>query len=830
MSPLLNGGGLFFDYHQEGQGMKLRSCSRIIAAVVVCFFTWTSGGVFGIANAAAIEAKKGKPARPEKAKPKSPEERLQEVTEELCVTLADGKISMEKKQEKLKAARSVIEADDAEIREQFAATEKKLRDAKLPDEILERHRKFVKHYDDNLAELKGNIERVEKAKDKKEAEAGIEKVLRHLKKTKAPSRHQKLDPNNLPHRQPKVVKREPRMKKEEFERDLKKDKNAWRNQKRIHVASLGSLSGLLSPDDLAETIDVQLTPEIRAKAQELGNNPTKIYNWVRNNIEYVPTWGSIQGAHMTLLTKQGNASDTSSLLIALLRASGIQARYVIGTIELPIDKVMNWAGGFTDPMAALDFMNSGGTPATALTEGGKVTRARIEHVWVEAWIDYIPSRGAKHRQGEGDTWVRLDPSYKQYTYTQGIDIKSAVPFDGQSFLDQIKAGATIDESQGYVTGVNSQLTQQTMQDYQTRVQNYIQENYPNATVGDVLGKKEIVRQEYPYLLGTLPYRTAVKGGSFAEIPSRYRHKLTFTVVRDAYDDTPINLTRSLPELAGKKITLSYSPATPQDEAVINSYLPKPHADGTPIQPGELPSSLPAYLINVKPELRIDGQVVATGSPVGLGSVNVFTMVFSDPSYGSSQVVNNIDAGVYQAIGLNAGRISQEQLTALKVKLEATKVKLQNQDHAGLSKDDLIGDFLFATAIAYHAELGTMNYAAAQTMGLSAISLPSETIFASKLNVALLWGIPRFVSPGGLNMDADYLMQVVIAKDGNGDTPKQYMRYSGMTSSALEHSIPEQLFSTEANPVEGISSAKALKIANDQGILIYTVNQSNIAAQ
>jgi len=268
--------------------------------------------------------------------------------------------------------------------------------------------------------------------------------------------------------------------------------------------------------------------------------------------------------------------------------------------------------------------------------------------------------------------------------------------------------------------------------------------------------------------------------------------------------------------------------TAQDEAVINSFLPTPHADGTPIQPSELPSQLPAYLINVKPELRVDGQIVATGEAIGLGGTNIFTMSFSDPSYGSSQIVNYIDAGVYQAIGLNLGRISQDQLTTLKTKLEATKTKLQSNDFSTLTKDDLIGDLLYTTAMAYHAELGTMNYITAKTMNVNAITLPSETIFATKLKVLTFFGIPRFVSAGGLNMDADYLMQVVKPKDGNADTARNYMLSSGMTSSALEHSVPEQLFSTPDNKAEGISTVKALKIANDQGIPIYTVNQSNIA--
>jgi len=815
-----------------------RRYSKIIAAIVMCFFTWTSGGLFSVAHGAVNAVKKAKAETPAKAE--SAEERFAKLTEEFTADLNDPQSGPESKRQRLTARKSELDALDADIRREFATTEQKLKDANLPAEILGRHARFVKHYDDNLAELKGNIERVEKAKDEAGLKAEVEKTRLHLEKVKAPSRHQKLDPNNLPHRQPKALKREPRMKKEEFDKDLKNDKHAWKSAKRIMVASTGSLAGLLPPDDLAETMEVQLTPEIKAKALELGSNPVKIYEWVRNNIEFVPTWGSIQGAQMTLLTRQGNAFDTASLLIALLRAAGIRARYVTGTVELPIDKVMNWAGGFSDPMAALDFMSSGGIPMKGLVSGGKIVAARAEHVWVEAFIDYIPSRGAKHVNGKESTWIKLDPSFKQYSFTSGIDIKGAVPFDAQGFLDQIKAGATINETAGYVTGINSLLTQQTMQDYQSRVQSYIQQNYPDATVGDVLGKKEVVKQELPYLLGTLPYRTAVKGSVFASIPDSLRHKLSFRVENESSSttfvdpeapvpvDNSLTISKSLAELAGKKITLSYSPATPQDEAVINSYLPKPHADGTPIQPSELPSQLPAYLINVKPELRVDGQVVATGAPVGLGGTNIFTMVFSDPAYGSSTIENYIDAGVYQAIGLNLSKISQEQLSGIKTKLEITKTRLQNQDVANLTKDDLIGDLLYTNAMAYHAELSTINYMTAKHMNVNAVTLPSETIFATKLKVMMFFGIPRYVRSGGLNMDADYLMQIVKAKDGNNDTGKNYMLSCGMTSSALEHSVPEQLFSTPDAPAQAISTVKALKIADDQGIPIYTVNQQNIA--
>jgi hypothetical protein len=774
------------------------------------------------------------------------------VIEDITNTIEEvGKIGRleDEKKTKLKTKKAEIEGLDLEIKKQFTETEKKLKDAGLPQEILDRHYKFVKHYEDNLNELKANLDAIDKAKTKEQEAKEVEKIRSFLEKVKPPKKHIPLDPNKLPHRTVEPVEVPLLNYSEQVSgvsgQEIKDSRQVITNPqsltpKPILVASIGSLAGLLSQSipqaitppaasDLAETIEIQFTPEITAKAEELQHNPVKIYNWVRNNIEFVPTYGSIQGANMCLQTKQCNDFDTASLLIALLRASNIPAKYVSGTIELPIEKVKNWVGGFTDPMVALNLIASGGIPVTGLTSGGKIVMVRMEHVWVEAWIDMIPSQGAIHKQG--DTWISLDASFKQYNYTQGIDIKSAVPFDAQSFIDQIKSTATINETEGYVTGVNSSFINQTMTDYQTQVQNYISQNYPNATVGDILGKKEIIKQEFSYLLGTLPYKKIVTGAKYSGIPDNLKHKITFSVTKDIYDEligTPINITKSLPEIAGKKITLSYSPATPQDEALINSYLPKPHTDGTPIQPNELPSSLPAYLINLKPELRIDGAVIATGTSVGMGNTETFTMTFSGPGQNANDVItNDIEAGEYLGIALDLGRISQEQMTALKTKLEATKAKLEAQDFANLSKDDIVGDSLYAKALSYYSMLDVTDYVTAKTMGVLTIRLPSESIFSLELNVNSFFASPLAVSSGGFSMDVDRAMALVKVLDGNVERPKQFMLISGMNSSALEHSIPEQLFSTPDNPAQGISAIKALKIANDQGIPIYTINQSNI---
>ena len=824
-------------------------CHRVlrpIALVVLSFFLWTFGGGFEIAHAMKTESQ---PAAKTSTNQK-PDAKFQQTLDDIDRILTDSTTDANTKRNAVKARRADIDALDPGIRKAFADTEKMLRDAGLPAEILNRHNSFVKHYDDNLQELRKNLDALDKAKTKGEIDAAIDKTKKHLDQVNPPKKRSHLDPDKLPHRTAEPVNKEPRTKPDEFLKDDPRSNIARLKSKHVLVASNGPLTTLFdgpkrqqplsiaqttsqpTAADLAETVEVRLTPEIRAKAAELGHDPLRIYNWVRNTVEFVPTYGSIQGAAMCLQTKQCNDMDTASLLIALFRASQIPARYVVGTIELPVDKAMNWAGGFTNPYAALEFISSGGTPVKGITSGGKITAIRLEHVWVEAYIDYIPSRGARHKTGQGDTWIRLDASYKQYSYTQPMDIKSAVSFDSQAFIDQIRSTATINETEGYVTNLNSLFIQQTTDDYMTRVDNYLAQNHPNATVGDVLGKKEIVKQEFPYLLGTLPYRDIVAGLKVPEIPDTLRHKITFKVFKDLYDSdfgTPINVTKSLPDIAGKKITLSYAPATAHDEAVINSFLPKPHADGTPIQPSELPSSLPAYLVNVKPELRIDGTVVATGTAVTLGTQESLDLTFITPNKPTDKASHLIIGGEYLALVVNTGMISPDQLQSLKTKLETTKAKLEAQNFQGITKEEIVGDLLYAAALSYYAQLDAMNHAQAKEMGIVSRRLTSEAAFSTNMNVAFIFGVPKGISAGGLAMDVAYNLRSNKALDGNRNKDIQFTLAAGTISSALEHSVPEQLFSTPGAPTQAISAVKAMKMANDQGIPLYTVSTSNIEA-
>jgi DNA-binding transcriptional MerR regulator len=788
-----------------------RNFSKLLAIIVLVFFSWTFAGVFQVAYAIDNLPQTSNNTHSSRT-PKS-EERFQKAIEEIGEILEDPVTDRETKASKVKAKKGEIEELDKEIRKQFAETEKKLREARLPDEILQRHHKFVKHYEDNLNELKANLDSIEKTKGLA-VEVEIEKAKKHLQRVKPPKKHIPLDPNKLPHRTPKIEKREPRLKKEDFERDFPNPKKAQAQNKPILVASIGPLKGLLSSDsdssssdllaqtsnqptpaDLAENIDIQFTPEIRAKAQELGYNPVKIYNWVRNNIEFVPTYGSIQGAHMTLLTKQGNAFDTASLLIALLRASNIPARYVYGTIEIPIDKVMNWVGGFTDPTSALDFIASGGIPVTGIISEGKVTKARIEHVWVEAWVDYVSSRGSRHKMGQGDTWILLDASFKQYKYKMGIDLFSSLSFNGKQFLQE------------YIGDPQDTLPYQY---YSQQMFSWLDVHMPSATIEDIIGAddidltKTIYEQNFPYLLGTLPYRTIVEGGKYSEIPDVLRHKVSFEISEGILGGEGITITKNLPEISGKRVTLSYIPATANDEALVTQY-------------GGSILNVPPYLLNVKPVIKIDGADVGTGGSFGMGSGQTLMVTFYDPAYGTDIIENTIIAGTYSAITIQAQKTPVEIVTQ---RMEMLRNNSKNIDSVTL--DDLLGELLYDIGLSYFHHLTFENDLYAKTFQMVYAKGLSEAITTLNINVSYLFGIPISASQGGLNIDVDRNVLIPASITGDTNRIQQFMVISGMTSSAWEHRIFETFLNTPS-----VSAMKLLKYANQQGVPVYAIDSINI---
>jgi len=220
----------------------------------------------------------------------------------------------------------------------------------------------------------------------------------------------------------------------------------------------------------------------------------------------------MQDAELTLASKRGNSMDISGLTIALLRASGIPARYVHGTIEVPKAEFINWTGDFANIEAAQEFASVGGIPTTSVSAGGAVTKMRIEHLWVEAAIDFQPSRGAKNFAA--DSWVQFDPSYKQYEYLQGLDAIAISGIDPEQLAQDFTNSGTINEAEGWVTGFDPAILENAQIQAQTALEDHIANNITDPAVGDVIGGRKTIIQEFPVLPSALPNKTITIGARY----------------------------------------------------------------------------------------------------------------------------------------------------------------------------------------------------------------------------------------------------------------------------------------------------------------------------
>jgi hypothetical protein len=701
----------------------------------------------------------------------------------------------------IKLLKATLSPLDAAVKANFAQVEQHIHDHALPQVILDRHQAMVDTYTRELNDLTRELDGIESAGDDTGRLTHAKTAKGQLKAKKNKRTHLPSDPNNLPFQASKNKVRPPKETQEELEQIIAQNDPVQVAALELSAGMLAATTPSLTPStaDLAETEDVQITDDIKALAAELNYQPVAIYNWVRNHIEYLPTYGSIQGSQLTLTNKRGNAFDTASLLIALLRASHIPARYAYGTVQMPIDKVMNWVGGVETPMAALDLMGQGGIPVTGLAQGGVIKYAKLEHIWVEAWVDYHPSRGAKNKTG--DSWVPMDASFKQYDYSNGMDIEGAVPLDGQVLLEQIQTGATLNTSGGWVQNLNEMALKTALTDYQNQIKTYIEGQMPNATTGDVFGDKKIVEQNPPILMSGLSYKTVARAGAFAEMPNKLRHFFTLKLFSTAYDrasESPsLNYSISLAKINSHRISLTFIPSSDADAQLLQSYRDQENS-----------SELPLYLIHVQPVLQLDSETLVTNGSVVMGSDQYWETSFSSPnSVNSYAHTYDIVAGDEVVFSVNGNG-----LTPSAIKARATAVN-----------SDTASENLHQAALHYWVVNDELGKIIAKSQGLVSQRNLSTGLFSSPLAVKYLFGIPRLGSYRSRLMDISRLMTAVSGQDRLSRA--HYMGLIGALGSSLEGIIFEKLFG--GKPGSGNSTVQLLVAANEAHLPLYILNEDNL---
>lgn len=311
-----------------------------------------------------------------------------------------------------------------------------------------------------------------------------------------------------------------------------------------------SLMSLVSYPEIAEAI----TPEIQALARGLENDPERIFNYVRDQIRYVHYFGSKKGAQLTLLERSGNDFDQCSLLVALLRAAGHTASYRFGTVYMPYEinsgiyyhqDFKHWQG-LTKP-------NTNWTETRALAFGLNDNRGfpfkgsffndtnnlAFHRIWVRLTL--------------GTNTYSLDPAFEVKEPISGINLTNAMSWSSNTLWTA--AGGTV--TADYVQSMSEPNVRNKLRDYTTNLLAYLQNNYPNASVEEIIGGHSIDTlsgQSFGDFLPFTPYEWEATSPiqSWNYIPTNFMTTLNIRV------DVTTNQLLFIPQLQGQKLALTFS--------------------------------------------------------------------------------------------------------------------------------------------------------------------------------------------------------------------------------------------------------------------------------
>jgi len=520
-------------------------------------------------------------------------------------------------------------------------------------------------------------------------------------------------------------------------------------------------------DDLAETKTVVLAPDIVAKAAAYGKSASALFALVYNEIQFVPYYMLVQNSESVLWSGKGNDADQATLLIALLRASGIPARYVMGHIPVPTADAINWMGA-KDAAGATVFLNLN----TVATNQG--TGFDVVHVWVEAWLP-TPS---------GNAWIPMTPSIKRQTFQAGLTLGRPV-FDRTGFLSSLKPQLA-----------SELYAEQLVAAFQKAYPGHDFSELPNA--GRVTPISGSVLPAFPYTPTSINMRA----------PSLPEHTMRITLTSGK--TTLLNATLNMPEVSLTAVTMGFAAASQHDQQIIDSF-------------GGL-ANTPVGMVNLLPQLMLDGVVMTTGSQVSYGGVLGLTVSHTEPfATSSSTYAHAITAGEDAGFTLGYNQISEPLIAARVDRIEG--------EISSAAPEVVSREILSLAGLRYFQRVEIEKARVFVPLQIAPLlPFPEECATYASLKITNLFDRPFLATPGentidatataarGFDLNAGATEALSVAADLD---PSRALEAA---SSGLENELWEELVL-----VPSISTIKALQTASQDQIPQVVLNLSNARA-
>ena len=510
-------------------------------------------------------------------------------------------------------------------------------------------------------------------------------------------------------------------------------------------------------------------PLVLKQAAATLAGPVDVYEWVRNTIRPELYHGVMKGAERTYAEGSGNDADTAALLIQMLRAKGIPARFVRGTVEMP-GAVLQAMVGTASVEQAVRVLERAGIPHETVMGASGIATVKLERVWAEAYVPYANYRGAVIDQ-HGKAWIPLDAGFKRLRAPQVGDPQRDLGLDAQALVDEYLAPGELATPR---ENVRARVTQR------------LAETGPALSYDEFLNHRDVLAENLGLLPSTLPYRPTGPPEVGYELPDVLRHTIHFKA--EAGDRMLLEATLPVADLLGRRLTLSYVPFAPEDEDVARQF-------------GGLLKT-PPYLVQVKPVLKSGGVDLVGGTgAVGLGVKVTFTLEFHTPG-GTQTVTNDVVAGNLTAIGLGGrGVARQEELGGKGAQI------------------------LSALAQAYLESWDKSDEELAAIFKVVPVRPTVSACFVlSEIDVDYAGGDPLYpvrYDFKGIAIDADLRASAPVGIVDRA-AEKAFTIVSALEGSVLEHRVFEDTLGISA-----VSTAKALGLAAAAGITVHDLTEANV---
>ncbi|MDX8376903.1 MAG: hypothetical protein R8L53_02645, partial [Mariprofundales bacterium] len=188
--------------------------------------------------------------------------------------------------------------------------------------------------------------------------------------------------------------------------------------------------------------------------------------------------------------------------------------------------------------------------------------------------------------------------------------------------------------------------------------------------------------------------------------------------------------------------------------------------------------------------------------------------------------SNFEAGTFHSVGVVGGAVAADSLLALQTRVASLQAEIAADNYANINRESVLGDMFYAGTLGYFAMYQSLSSLQAQTAGVNHLLMPSFGTYGIAARVNYFFGFPRTMSAGGIVMDIGKLITTTTPKNGNNDERFSFVLQAGLLSSALEHTVPEQMFSTTTQKAEAVSTVKLLNIAAQQGMPILHITSAN----